>query len=216
MLPQAVLFDMDGTLTDSEELWFAAEEEVFAALDRPWKRGDETAIIGMSLTDSTRYLCQALQLEISPAQLGTLLTDKVAELGRRRGMPWRPGAQELLTLLVELQIPSALVTSSFRSFADLTLANSPQGALTVCVTGDEGLAGKPDPEPYRCAAQRLGVDISRCLIFEDSIPGLTAAHASGGRAVGVPLHVKLPQLPGVQLISSLTQVDEEKLHQLMG
>lgn len=209
-IPAGLLFDMDGTLTDSEQLWFAAEKELFAELGHEWVDGMQHDIIGMSMTSATTFLVQKMGLDIPPAELGKELTARVVRLGKEHGMPWLPGALELLQSSASWGIPSALVTSSMPEFAGLTLANAPAGTLTVCVTGDR-TRGKPHPDPYLLAAKELGVVPEQCVAFEDSIPGLQAAVAAGTKAVGVPCQVELPEIAGVTYIESLSEVTKEFL-----
>lgn len=208
---------MDGTLTDSEQLWFAAEVRVFGDLGVEWKDGYQNEIIGMAIPDSARLLVKRYNLSITPQDLATRLVDAVVETAIEQGMPWRPGAFEVLELAVALGIPTALVTSSYRAFADQTLANAPEGSLSVVVTGDV-LApdqGKPHPEPYLRAARELGVDIESCVVFEDSIPGLASGVAAGARVVAIPFEVELPQLESVVYIDSLERVDEDFLNTVL-
>lgn len=209
MMPEAVLFDMDGTLTDTEKLWFEAEEQVFAELGCTWQDGDQNEIIGMAIQNSTALLVKKFDLTISPEELADLLINRVVQIAQTGGMPWRPGARELLENLTSWGIPTALVTSSYKPFADLALANAPQGSLTVSVTGDRVAKGKPDPEPYLTAADELGVDITACVAFEDSGPGLTSAYRSGAKAVGIPFQVELPVFDGALYIDTLEGLDKE-------
>lgn len=214
-LPSGILFDMDGTLTDTEKLWFQAETEVLGELGRPWRAGDEMAIIGLNLIDAATHLTTSLDIDMDPAALGWMLTERVAKIGRERGMPWRPGAYELLELVAHLGIPSALVTASHIAFAQLALEQAPAGTLQVAVTGDQVKVGKPDPEPYLLAAERLGVSADRTLAFEDSVHGLTSALAAGCVTVGVPLKVDISGVAGVTLIDSLADADEAFLRSVM-
>lgn len=213
MKPQALLFDMDGTLTDSEALWFESEVNVFKDFGIEWVDGYQNDIIGMAIEDSTSLLVKRHELPLTPKELSDLLVAEVVRLGTEKGMPWRPGAERLLELSVELGIPSALVTSSFREFADLTLANAPEGSLTTVITGDVVPSGfgKPHPKPYLMAADELGVDINACLAFEDSRPGVQSAHASGATPIAIPFHVAIPDLDGVKIVDSLEAVTEEYL-----
>ncbi|MDP9805522.1 HAD superfamily hydrolase (TIGR01509 family) [Trueperella bonasi] len=215
MLPLGVLFDMDGTLTDTEKLWFQAETELIAELGGDWQPGDERELIGLNLHDASALLVNRLKLDISPEDFGRILTDRVTELGRRHGMPWRPGAYELLDLLRNLDIPSVLVTASMRRFAQLTLGQAPVGSLEFAVTGEDVVRGKPDPEAYQRAASLIGVEPRDCVAFEDSVHGLNSARRAGAIAVGVPLNVDISDVPGVILIDSLEQVDEDFLRALM-
>ncbi|VEI12374.1 HAD family hydrolase [Trueperella bialowiezensis] len=211
-LPDAVLVDMDGTLTDTEKLWFQAEIDVMADFGREWKSGDETELIGMNLHDSSHYLVRKLDLDVEPAEFGRILTDRVAQLAAEHGAPWRPGARELLELLSALGIPSVLVTASMRNLAQFTLDQAPAGSLEYCVSGEDVSAGKPDPEPYLRAASLVGADPSRCIAFEDSIPGLTSAISSGAVTYGVPLNIDISHVRGATIIDSLEVVNEEFLH----
>lgn len=214
-LPAAVLFDMDGTLTDTEALWFRAETEILAGLGRQWRPGDEMAVVGLNLLDACRYLVSHLELSVSAEFLADALTDRVVELGEEHGMPWRPGAFELLERVTALGIPSALVTASRMSFARLTLDQAPQGSLEVAITGDQVTNGKPDPEPYTKAIERLGVSPGSTLAFEDSVYGLSSARAAGAVTVGVPLKMDLSGREDVIIIGSLAEADEDFLRAVM-
>ncbi len=202
---------MDGTLTDSEKIWFSAETEVFHDLGHELDAEEAKKVIGMAITDSTVFLAELIGNEVTPKEIQTRLLDKVQEIAARDGLPWRPGAVELLQLTHKLGIPTALVTSSFRSFAQYALDKAPTGTLTVVVTGDVVPYGKPHPAPYLMAAAELGVDIKQCLAFEDSIPGLTSAYRSGAKAIGVPFQIQLPQFDGAIYVDSLDDIDEEFL-----
>ncbi|WP_216404397.1 HAD family hydrolase [Arcanobacterium phocae] len=211
----AALFDMDGTLTDSEILWFEAEKAVFARYGKSWNDGDQNDLIGRAIEDSCRLLVSRLDLPLTPAELAPLLVDEVIHQAKTRGMPWRPGARELIDECVQAGIPTALVTSSYADFAQLTLDACPD--LTVAVTGDEVPAGrgKPDPLPYRLAAEKLGVDIRDCVAFEDSDPGIRSAHASGALTVAIPFQVPIPPLDGLVIVDSLADLSIPYLEKLL-
>ncbi|MCI7551108.1 MAG: HAD family phosphatase [Actinomycetaceae bacterium] len=213
--PAALLFDMDGTLTDSEQIWFRAEERVFGRYGIEWKDGDQLDLIGWALPRSMEYVVGKYSLDVDPLGLGDELVEEVIRIGTIDGMPWRPGAYALLENSVTWGIPSALVTSSYAGFAALTLAQAPQGSLSVQVTGDMVTRGKPDPEPFERAADLLGVSITDCVAFEDSAYGLTSAQRSGAHVIAVPFQVELPPLPGVTTIPSLEHVTLDLLATLV-
>ncbi|MFM9038128.1 MAG: HAD family hydrolase, partial [Actinomycetota bacterium] len=110
----------------------------------------------------------------------------------REAVPWRPGARELLAAVVSAGIPTALVTMSWRRFADEVVHCLPAGSFTATVVGDEVNEGKPHPEPYLLAARKLGVDPRECVAIEDSPTGVRSALAAGCRVIAVPHVVDVP------------------------
>ena len=121
-------------------------------------------------------------------------------------VPWQPGARELLVALQEAGVPCALVTMSYRALADAVTAHAPAGAFSAVIPGDEVTHGKPHPEPYRLAADALGVDIRECVAIEDSPPGVASALASGARTIGVEHIAPVERKPGLSRVSSLTGI----------
>ena len=121
----------------------------------------------------------------------------------REHVPWRPGARELLTDLAAHGVPSALVTMSWRSFADAVLGALPEGTFAAVVTGDEVEHGKPHPEPYWAAARALGVDPVDCVAIEDSPTGVRSAVAAGVPTLAVPHVVSVPEIAGAVQLPTL-------------
>jgi len=194
-LPAAVLWDMDGTLVDSEEYWLASEQSLAQEFNGSWDVQDGLGLIGMSLYDSTKVMKAKMGLELEPEEIIERLTDDVvAQLAV--SIPWRPGAQELLRELKKRGVKTALVTMSMKRMAESVANQIPFKAFDVIVAGDMVLKGKPDPEPYLLAAQLLGVAPEDCVAFEDSHTGLTSAEAAGTKAIGITNIVPLPELPG--------------------
>ncbi|MEN9749703.1 MAG: hypothetical protein RL149_781 [Actinomycetota bacterium] len=190
----AVLFDMDGTIIDSEHYWLSSEQKLASSVGASWTEQDGINLIGMSLYDSTRLLKQKLGLRDDPETIIDTLTNSVIEQ-LRGDLPWRPGALELLLDLKSKGIKTALVTMSMRRMALAVVDRAPAGSFDIVIAGDDVDHGKPHPEPYLKAAAELGVDIRDCIAFEDSISGLHSAEASGAIAVGVPNIVNLPEKP---------------------
>lgn len=204
-LPAAVLWDLDGTLIDSEPYWMAAERAVVEAYGGTWTVRDAADLVGAPLPVVGRRLHDHgvdLDPEVIVAELVTVMAARL-----REQVPWQPGAPELLLALRGVSVPSAMVTMSYRVLADAVLAASPPGAFAAVVCGDDVTHGKPHPEPYLLAAEMLGVDPARCVAVEDSLPGLGSAHAAGARVVGVQHGIVVESAPGRTRISSLEQLD---------
>jgi len=193
---------MDGTVIDSEPYWIAAEQELVAIFGREWTDDQAKSLVGNSLVDSAIILQDAGVTWSVDDILDFLLERVVAQVKRR--MPWRPGAQRLLAELKAAGIPYALVTASYRRFAELVAA---AGQFDALVPGDEVTDGKPHPESYLLAAQKLGVDVTNCVAIEDSVPGIASALASGAHTIGVPCMVPIPPQPGLSRLASLNDLN---------
>jgi HAD superfamily hydrolase (TIGR01509 family) len=189
VLPAAVLFDMDGTLVDTEPYWMRAETELVQAWGGTWTHDDALTLVGNALEVSALVL-KSRGVELEAGEIVDLLTDRVLEQ-LRDAVPWRPGAPELLREVRDAGIPTALVTMSLRRMAD-AVADVAGAAFDVIVAGDQVEHGKPHPEAYLTAATRLGVDAGDCVAIEDSEVGVAAAVASGASTIAVPSHLELP------------------------
>ena len=193
--PAAVLWDMDGTLIDSEHYWLSSEQELAESWGAQWTAEDGEKLIGMSLYESTEIVKEKLGIDISPAEITEILTNSVT-LKLEKQIIWRPGVLELMADLQAKGIKTALVTMSMRRMALSVAERLPTGHFDVVVAGDDVTRGKPHPEPYLRAAELLGVDIRDCVAIEDSLTGLTSAEASGAIAIGIPNIVLLPEQEG--------------------
>ncbi|WP_369373448.1 HAD family hydrolase [Promicromonospora sp. Populi] len=213
VLPAAVLFDMDGTLVDTEPYWMRAEHEIVAEHGASWTHEDALGAVGQALITTGRMLHDA-GVPLEPTEIVTLLVDRVNEQ-LREAVPWRSGVLELLADLRAAQVPCAIVTMSYRSQAQVVADGAPAGTFRYLVTGDEVTHGKPHPEPYLVAAGLLGVRAEDCVAIEDSGPGITSALASGARTLGVPNEVPVPPRPGLSRAASLKQVDLEVLGRIV-
>ncbi|WP_394551864.1 HAD family hydrolase [Agromyces sp. MMS24-JH15] len=201
-LPAAVLWDMDGTLVDTEPYWMAAEVELLAEFGRSWTTQDAVGLVGSGLWDSAAVL-QRAGADLDADAIVIRLTDRVREQIALHGVPWRPGAQELLESLRTASVPTALVTMSIRSLAEDVVGAIPFVAFDVLVTGDDVAESKPHPEPYLRAAELLGVDVRDCVAIEDSPAGVASAAAAGAVAIGVPNIVSLEATEAAILWESL-------------
>ena len=201
-LPAAVLWDMDGTLVDTEPYWMAAEHALVEAHGGVWTDEHARQLVGNDLMVSADYLRAHSPIELAPLEIvHELLASVVASV--KEHVPWRPGARELLESLVAQRIPCALVTMSWESLATAVVSQLPKGSFAAVVTGDVVHHGKPHPEPYLVAARLLGVDVRACLAIEDSPPGVASAVAAGIPTIAVPHHVEVPETVGAVQISSL-------------
>jgi HAD superfamily hydrolase (TIGR01509 family) len=194
-LPAAVLWDMDGTLIDSEPYWMSAETELVEAHGGVWTREDGLAMIGQSMSLSTATL-RSRGVDLPDDAIRDFLHERVAA-AVASAVPWQAGAEDLLAALVAAGVPLALVTSSFSVLADPFAQMA--GVFDVVVSGDEVRHPKPHPEPYLTAAERLGVDISRCVAIEDSPSGLASAGSAGARVIAVEVLVPVPVVAPVSM-----------------
>lgn len=204
-LPAAVLWDMDGTIVDTEPLWIAAEMKLVADHGATWTPDDSLALVGSDLLEAARYIRRKAELPMTAEAIRDHLISKVLE-GLRESVEWCPGARELLAELNAAQVPCALVTMSYRPLAQALLDALPAETFAAVVVGDEVTNGKPHPEPYLKAAEALGVEPEQCVVIEDSDRGVQAGLAAGARVLGVPNVAPLPPRPGADIRDSLEGV----------
>jgi HAD superfamily hydrolase (TIGR01509 family) len=203
--PAAVLWDMDGTLVDTEPYWHEAEFELAAEHGAPWSEHHALALVGHDLTDTGHYIREHMGITLSPEEIVEHLLDGVVRRVLLR-VPWRPGARELLAALNESGVPCGLVTMSYLRFVEPVLDELPPGSFATVVTGDAVDRGKPHPEPYTTAARSLGVAPADCLAIEDSDTGARSAEAAGCTVLVVPHHVAVPEAPARVFTASLREV----------
>ena len=202
---KAVLFDMDGTLVDSEKLWDVAMHAFYAQKGGVLTDAVRETTVGGSAENVMRIVFDDLGLDPTPesmAESADWLHDYTGELFEQ-GLPWRPGAQELLQTLAASEIPLALVTNTRRTLTEQALKTIGSHYFTVTVCGDEVPDGKPHPAPYLRAAELLGVAAEDCLAIEDSVTGAQSADAAGCVVLVVPNDVAVPDGPRRRHIESL-------------
>jgi HAD superfamily hydrolase (TIGR01509 family) len=198
----AVLWDMDGTLVDTEPYWTVAELALAERHGGTWSPERSLEVVGFDLLDAARFMRVQMGIDVAPEQIVDEMLDAVIKQVED-AVPWREGSLELLTSLGEAGVPCALVTMSWTRFVDPILRWLPEGTFSAVVTGDTVDRGKPHPEPYLTAARRLDVLAAECLAIEDSDTGATSAAAAGCTVLCAPLHVPVPPGPGRVLTQSL-------------
>lgn len=212
-LPAAVLWDMDGTLVDTEPYWMAEERALVERYGGVWTDEHAHQLVGNDLMVSAEYILAHSPIKLTPLEIvQELLAGVVVRVADH--VPWRPGARELLASLGAQEVPCALVTMSWESLATAVVSNLPKGSFAAVITGDVVSHGKPHPEPYLAAARLLGVDLAACIAIEDSPPGVASAVAAGIPTVAVPHHVPVPQTTGAVQISTLAGLAPQDLRQL--
>lgn len=210
----AVLFDMDGTLIDSEKLWTLALLEVAEELGGALSPETRAAMVGTDLVNSVHLLMTDLGISGDPAVVQRLL---VAATARQfdRDMEWRPGAQQLLAAVREADLRTALVTSTHRNLTSVALETIGRDNFDIIVCGDDVAHTKPNPEPYLRALHDLGVDRSVSVAIEDSPAGSTSAAAAGLATLVVPLEVPVDPAPLLTIRHSLVGVTVADLRGLL-
>jgi len=186
----AVLWDMDGTLVDTEPYWMAAETPLIESFGGTWSHEQALGLVGLGLEDSARIL-QGTGVRMSTDAIIDHLTDDVMRQLNITGVPFRPGARELLANLRDAGIKTGLVTMSMRRMAQTVVDLIDFEAFDVVIAGDDATRPKPFPDPYLQACEALGVAPHETVAIEDSPNGLRSAVASGAAVIGVPLMVSL-------------------------
>ena len=192
-IPAAVLFDMDGTIIDSEPYWMIAETELVEEHGGTWSAEQGYALVGSGLWNSAAEL-QKAGVNLSADDIVNRLSQRVLEQVVT-SVPWCPGVRELFRELLDADIPCALVTMSLRknaeALAQAVAQELGQPVFRAIIAGDDVSQPKPHPEAYLKGALALGVEIGDCVALEDSSYGAASAFSAGAITIGIPLHVEI-------------------------
>lgn len=188
--PAAVLVDLDGTLVDSEPVWWEAQNEVMSSWGSSWSTPDHTYCLGGPLERVSGYMADRIGAPARAEDVGRQLLTAVEMRMRSQPPRWQPGAEDFLRACRRSAIPTGLVTAAWQMLVDASLERIRHDIggepFDVVVTGDSVSAGKPHPEPYQAAARAIGVLTQDCLAVEDSPTGVQSALTAGCVVVAVP------------------------------
>jgi HAD superfamily hydrolase (TIGR01509 family) len=180
-----VVFDLDGVLLDSEQVWDQAREDLASERGGRWHDRAQRDMMGMSSTEWSRYMHDRIGLSESPEEINREVVRRLSALYREH-LPLLPGAREAVERLAA-RWPLALASSSNRELIDLALElMGVRHLFKTTVSSEEVARGKPAPDVYLEAARRLGIEPARAVAIEDSHKGIRAAEAAGMRVVAIP------------------------------
>lgn len=189
---EAIFFDHDGTLVDTEPLWAEAKTSVTAEFGGIWTEQDTLDTLGKPATMTFARMAELGATE--PAEvLYAKLKAKMGELLAGAHVEFLPGIGALLVQVAEAGIPAGIVTNATTAVAQNTASLAPEGLFKTLVTDEQVTHAKPDPEPYLTAAQNLGVNPARCVALEDSASGAQSAMAAGMKVIIVPGLTEVPE-----------------------
>ena len=211
-----VLFDMDGTLVDSEKVWEVALHELADRLGGRLSGPARAARVGTNMSVSMEILHNDIgRPDLDQGASVAWLEARMGELFAA-GMIWKPGARELLAAVRAAGVPAALVTATRRRLVETALETIGRAFFAAVVCGDDTEETKPHPQPYLTAAALLGVPPARTVAIEDSPTGIESARTAGCVVLGIPSEVDLAGTPGITVRDSLVGVDVPYLESLVG
>lgn len=213
-LPAAILFDLDGTLVDTDPLWNAAERDLLVTAGGKWNAETTKKLIGVNMEEGARIIRRETGLEWSVEKINRHLVQ--AMIHKLRGhVPWNEGMPEFLAAMRSRGVPCYIVTSSYREMAEMLVLDQPPGTFAGIVAGDEVVNTKPHPEPYLTACRLAGAAPEECLAVEDSPTGVASAVAAGVVTVAIAGRLAVPGGTGVSRIASSAELTPAFVSRLM-
>lgn len=209
----AIFFDMDGLMVDSEPQWFLSEIEVTKPFGYTWLESDQIACLGGPLIRVGQYMYEKCGSQESPEYFTQTLIELQSQR-MRTFTPAMPGAVELVKSLQSAGVKTGLVSASPRIIVDAVLDSLGHDLFPFSISSDDVLRTKPEPECYLKAAEISGSNITNCLVFEDSLTGVHAATSSGAFLIAVPHLVDVDESERVRVVESLEQLDIHTLQRL--
>ncbi len=209
----AVLFDMDGTLVNTELLWLIGETETAKLLGADWTPADSAECVGGPMDKVSTRIKKRSGSHLPAVEINQMLIDTMERHMRVGDVSFTPGTEELLDALVAARIPLALVSASPRLLVDVVLERLGRDHFATTIAGDEVPKSKPAPDPYWLAAQRLGAKPENCIVVEDSPTGVRSGLASGGVVVAIPHVVAIEPAPRLIIVDTLEDITPDHLHE---
>jgi HAD superfamily hydrolase (TIGR01509 family) len=206
----AILFDMDGTIIDSEPLWLQAEIQVMAELGCHWDEQDQINCLGGPMERTEKYM-QDRSGNVKPYGYFGQRLNEVMKLKFVKDLELIPNALELITKSKEAGLKTALVTASGRELMNSALTRFPENSFDIAISRDDVANSKPHPEPYLIAAERLKVKIDECLVLEDSMTGVRAGLDSGAQVVAISHIISITTEKNLRVISNLSEITFKQL-----
>ena len=203
--PAAILWDMDGTIVDTEPAWIRAERALLTKWGSEMTPTDALDWVGIGLWELATIF-QSRGVEMSGDDIVHWMTDHVNDEIFAGELDWRPGARELAQATAAHGMSNVLVTMSTRSQAERIIDQLPAGTFVGIVGGDDVERPKPYPDPYLQGAKLAGAEPRMCVAIEDSVTGATSAHRAGTYVIGVPHLLDLSAAPVDSTLDSLAGV----------
>lgn len=212
---QAVLWDFDGTIVDTETVWMRVEGDLVRSHGGEYTMEFAHSLVGGNLASTSAAIAELLPgRPLEPDAIAELLFQRVVDAIAGAPLAYKPGVVELLAELADAGVPCALVSTSGRSLLEAAVARMPRHPFAVIVGSEDTAVYKPDPEAYLTALRALGVDAHDALVIEDSVVGTEAGNAAGAVVLAVPDQVPVPERPHRLVVESLAGITVDDLREI--